>query len=66
MSLAISRRKNEGFLIGENIYISIVSIGREQVKLSIDAPLNYKIVRDELVVNPDEFISSLIAKKKGK
>ena len=47
--LVLSRKSNERILIGENIVITVVRIGPNNVRLGIDAPRELNIVRDELV-----------------
>ena len=47
--LVLSRKKQEKLLIGENIWITIVDIGRGQVKIAIDAPSDVKVLREELI-----------------
>lgn len=46
--LVITRKKDEGFLIGDNIKVTVVEISKDRVKLGIDAPSNVKIIRNEL------------------
>lgn len=46
--LVITRKKDEGFFVGENIKITVVEISKDRVKIGIDAPNNVKIVRNEL------------------
>jgi carbon storage regulator len=46
--LVISRKAEEGIIIGDNIKITVVEINRDRVRLGIDAPQNVKIVRNEL------------------
>lgn len=46
--LVITRKKDEGFLIGDNIKVTVVEISRDRVKLGIDAPNDIKIIRNEL------------------
>ncbi|MEO1924363.1 carbon storage regulator CsrA [Caminibacter sp.] len=47
--LVISRKENQKIKIGEDIELVIVEIGKNQVKIGIDAPQNIKILRGELV-----------------
>lgn len=47
--LVLSRRASESLVIGENITITILDIGRGQVRIGIDAPKSVNIVRDELL-----------------
>lgn len=46
--LVITRKKDEGFLVGENIKVTVVEISKDRVKLGIDAPNDIKIIRNEL------------------
>ncbi|NPA11084.1 MAG: carbon storage regulator CsrA [Epsilonproteobacteria bacterium] len=47
--LVISRRVNEKIKIGEDIEIVVVEIGKNQVKIGIEAPKNVHILRGELI-----------------
>lgn len=47
--LILSRKPNERIKIGGNIWITVVRLGRGQVRLGIEAPPNTNIVREELV-----------------
>lgn len=46
--LVLSRRKDEGFVIGNDIRISIVDVGSGQVRIGISAPKEIPIVRNEI------------------
>lgn len=46
--LVITRKKDEGFLVGDNIKITVVEISKDRVKIGIDAPNDVKIIRNEL------------------
>ena len=46
--LVISRKKNDGILIGEDIEITVVSIENNAVRLAINAPKEMNILRKEL------------------
>jgi carbon storage regulator len=46
--LVITRRKGEGFLIGDNIEITVIKLDDGTVKLAIDAPKSVTILRKEL------------------
>lgn len=46
--LIITRKTDEGLMIGENIKITVSEISKDRVKLGIDAPDNVKIIRNEL------------------
>lgn len=47
--LVLSRKENESIIINGDIKIIISSIGKNGVKLGIDAPKNMTILRSELV-----------------
>ena len=46
--LALSRRKNESIVIGDNIEIIIVDIRGSRVRLGISAPTNIPVHRKEV------------------
>lgn len=46
--LVISRKAGESLLIGDQIKISIISLGGDKVAVGIDAPKNIRIIREEL------------------
>lgn len=46
--LVITRKNGEGFLIGENVRVTIVETAKDRVKIGIDAPPDIKIIRNEL------------------
>ena len=46
--LVLSRKSGERILIGEDIKITIVRIGPNSVRIGVDAPGQYSIVREEL------------------
>lgn len=47
--LVITRKKDEGLFIGEDIEITVVKIDDGSVKLAIKAPKSISILRKELV-----------------
>ncbi len=47
--LVLSRKLNEVIHIGDNIEVKIVEITKYKVKISIEAPKDVKISRDELL-----------------
>jgi carbon storage regulator len=51
--LILQRKPGESLLIGENISISVVSVGGGRVRLAISAPQNIPILREELVATAD-------------
>ena len=50
--LVLSRKPGERILIGDNVTVTIVRIGPNNVRLGIDAPRDMNIVREELLLNP--------------
>ena len=46
--LVLSRKSGERILIGDDIKITIVRIGPNSVRIGVDAPGQYSIVREEL------------------
>lgn len=48
MPLSLSRKVGESIDISPGIRVTVVSIDRGRVILSIDAPLNVKIMRSEV------------------
>ena len=48
--LVLSRKSGERIHIGENITVTIVRIGPNNVRIGIDAPRDLNIVREELCV----------------
>jgi carbon storage regulator len=49
--LVLSRKTGEKIRIGDNVTVTIVRIGPNNVRLGIDAPRDLNIVREELVSN---------------
>jgi carbon storage regulator len=46
--LVLSRKAGEKIFIGDNIAVTVLSIQNGQVKLGFDAPLDIKILRDNI------------------
>ncbi len=46
--LALTRKKDESIMIGEDIEIVVLSVNRDQVKLGINAPKHVSIHRKEI------------------
>jgi len=47
--LILSRKKGEKIIIDEKIAITIIDVNKEEVRLGIEAPRNFKIIRAELL-----------------
>lgn len=50
--LVLSRKPGERIMIGDNVTITVVRIGPNNVRLGIDAPREMNIVREELCGRP--------------
>ncbi len=46
--LVLTRKVEEGFGIGDYIFVKVLAIGQRRVKLGIEAPIESHIVRDQL------------------
>lgn len=47
--LILQRKKSQSIVIGDNIKVTILDIGNDQVKIAIEAPKSIPVVRDELL-----------------
>ena len=47
--LVLTRKQNEGILIGSNILISVIHIDGDKVRLGIEAPKTIRVIREELM-----------------
>jgi carbon storage regulator CsrA len=47
--LILSRKLDESILIGDSITLKVISIDKGSVKLGIDAPVNIRVLRSELI-----------------
>lgn len=48
--LTITRRAGQSFKLGDDITVHIVRLDRSQVRVSIEAPKDIKILRSELAL----------------
>ncbi|WP_373263680.1 carbon storage regulator [Hungatella hathewayi] len=46
--LILRRKKNESFIIGDNIKITILECAADGVRVAIDAPRQIPVIREEL------------------
>ena len=46
--LVVTRKTDESLIISDNIEITILEIGKDKVKISINAPKEVKVIRSEL------------------
>jgi len=51
--LVLTRKINESIVIGGNIRVTMTAIHNRQVRLAIDAPPEVRVMRQELVSEPD-------------
>ena len=47
--LVLTRKIDQGIVISGNIYIRVLGVERDRVKIGIDAPMEIPILRKELV-----------------
>lgn len=48
--LILSRKKDESILIGDQIKITIIDVQKNAIRIGIEAPAEYTILREELVL----------------
>ena len=46
--LVVTRKTDEGIVIADNIVIKVLDVGKDRVKIGIEAPKDVRIVREEL------------------
>jgi carbon storage regulator len=46
--LVLTRKIDQGIVISENIYVRVLGVGRDRVKIGISAPLDIAVLRQEL------------------
>ena len=47
--LILSRRAGESITIGDDIVVTVVSVGGHHIRLGISAPREVRVLRDEIV-----------------
>lgn len=47
--LILSRRPDERILVGDDVVITVVKLGKTEVRIGIDAPRNVRVLREELL-----------------
>lgn len=52
--LVLGRHSGESILVGDNIVVTLVRIGRDSCRIGITAPKDMNIVREELVLPDDD------------
>lgn len=58
--LVLSRKPGERILIGDDVVVTVVRVGPNNVRLGIDAPRKMNIVREELCV-PSSVLDAPVA-----
>ncbi|HHU22238.1 MAG TPA: carbon storage regulator CsrA [Clostridiales bacterium] len=48
--LVLTRKTNEGILVGDEIKVTVISIEGDRVRLGIEAPQNIRVIREELIM----------------
>ena len=48
--LVLERKVQEGFWIGDQIFVNVLDVGRGRVRIGIQAPSDMRILRDELLI----------------
>ena len=46
--LVVTRKTDESLIISDNIEITVLEIGKDKVKIGVNAPKEVKIIRSEL------------------
>lgn len=46
--LVVTRKQDESIIISDNIEITVLEIGKDKIKIGINAPKEVKIIRSEL------------------
>jgi carbon storage regulator len=52
--LVLSRKRLQGLQIGPDIRITVVKLDRGMVRLGIEAPGHVSVVREELLLDPED------------
>ncbi|MFY9380624.1 MAG: carbon storage regulator CsrA [Eubacteriales bacterium] len=77
--LVLTRKQNEGIIIGDDIVVTVLDIEKDKIRLGIQAPRNIRVIREELLVeikeenrlavqsdyNPLDLMMSQLADKNG-
>jgi len=56
--LVLSRKESERIKLGESIVVTIIRIGREKVRIGIEAPSDIVVLREELEPHESESTES--------
>ena len=47
--LVLTRKQNEGILIGNDITVTVINIDGDKIRLGIEAPKHIRVIREELL-----------------
>ncbi len=47
--LVLTRKQDEGILIGRDILVTVISIDGDKIRLGIEAPKEVRVIREELI-----------------
>ncbi|MCE9551967.1 MAG: carbon storage regulator [Planctomycetes bacterium] len=59
--LVLSRKESQRIKVGESIVVTVVRLGRDKVRLGIEAPADMVVLREELEPLPVGAAASLVA-----
>lgn len=62
--LVVTRKTDEGIVIADNIVIKVLDVGKDRVKIGIEAPKDVRIVREELFNTEKQNIAAATAPAK--
>lgn len=52
--LVLTRKQNEGIIIGDDIVVTVLNIEKDKIRLGIQAPRSIRVIREELLVEIKE------------
>lgn len=55
--LVLSRKLNEKIQIGDNVWITVVRIDGDKIRIGIEAPEDVPIMRTELIQEPEKAVA---------
>jgi carbon storage regulator len=59
--LVLSRKENQRIKLGNSIVVTVVRLGRDKVRLGIEAPADMLVLREELDVAPGQSATAAAA-----
>ena len=52
--LVLTRKRDEALWLGDQVRVTVLEVGRNGVRLGIEAPVGVTILREELLLSPEE------------